>query len=162
MNLASLAASLGALVWTFQQGHLARPLSFTPTGGLSLVIIVLTAVFAFGLSTDYEVFLLSAVLAARHDGADTNTAVATGLQRTGRTITTAALLIIIVFTGFATGDTLVIKQLGLGLAAAIALDASIIRLALTPALMTLLGRHNWVGPRWAEHTSRHIWHAEPT
>jgi RND superfamily putative drug exporter len=158
MNLASLAASLGALVWTFQQGHLSGPLGFTPTGGLSLIIIVLTAVFAFGLSTDYEVFLLSSVIAARHDGADTDAAVATGIQRTGRIITVAALLIIVVFAGFATGDVLIIKQLGLGLATAILLDATVVRLALTPALMNLLGRHNWTGPRWAQRTSRRLWY----
>jgi RND superfamily putative drug exporter len=157
MNLASLAASLGALVWTFQQGHLADPLRFTPTGGLSLIIIVLTAVFAFGLSTDYEVFLLSAVIAARHDGADTDTAVAAGIHRTGRIITTAAVLIVVVFAGFATGSVLIIKQLGLGLAVAILLDATVVRLALTPALMTLLGQYNWTGPRWARQTSNRVW-----
>lgn len=157
MNPASLAASLGALVWAFQQGHLAPLLQFTPTGGLSLVIIVLTAVFAFGLSTDYEVFLLSAIVAARNTGADTDTAVADGVQRTGRVITTAAALPIVVFGGFATGQVLIITQLGLGLAAAIILDATIVRLALTPALMTLLGRHNWAGPRWAQRASRRVW-----
>ncbi|MDQ3715515.1 MAG: MMPL family transporter, partial [Actinomycetota bacterium] len=83
MNLASLAASLGALVWIFQEGHLAGALGFTATGGLELLIVLLAAVFAFGLSTDYEVFLLSAIIAARRDGADTDTAVATGITRTG-------------------------------------------------------------------------------
>ncbi|MBI1758543.1 MAG: MMPL family transporter [Actinobacteria bacterium] len=144
MNLASLAASLGALVWIFQDGHLAGPLGFTLTGGLELVIVVLTAVFAFGLSTDYEVFLLSSVMAARHDRQDTDTAVATGIARTGRIITTAAILILVVFAGFAAGDLLIIKQLG-------------VRLALTPALMTLLGRHTWAGPGWARRTSRRLW-----
>jgi RND superfamily putative drug exporter len=158
MNLVSLAASLGALVWAFQQGHLAGPLQFTPTGGLSLVIIVLTAVFAFGLSTDYEVFLLADVLTAHHGRADTNTAVALGIQRTGRLITTAAALIIVVFAGFATSNVLIITQLGLGLATAILLDATVVRLILTPALMTLLGRHNWTGPAWAQRVSRHLWH----
>jgi putative drug exporter of the RND superfamily len=157
MNLASLAASLGVLVWAFQQGHLAGPLGFTATGGLSLVIVVLTAVFAFGLSTDYEVFLLSAVIDARRGGGDTDTAVAQGIQRTGRIITTAAGLIIVVFAGFATGNVLIITQLGLGLAAAILLDATIVRLALTPALMTLLGKHNWAGPHWARNASRRVW-----
>jgi RND superfamily putative drug exporter len=156
-NLASLTASLGTLVWTFQQGHLAGPLQFTPTGGLSLVIIVLTAVFAFGLSTDYEVFLLSSVVAARNSGADTDTAVATGIQRTGRIITVAALLIVVVFAGFAAGDVLIIKQLGLGLAAAVLLDATLVRLVLIPALMTLLGRHNWTGPHWARRASHRFW-----
>jgi RND superfamily putative drug exporter len=160
MNVASLAASLGALVWAFQQGHLAGPLGFTPTGGLSLIIVVLTAVFAFGLSTDYEVFLLSAVIAARRTGAGTDAAVADGIQRTGRIITTAAALLIVVFAGFATGQVLIITQLGLGLATAILLDATIVRLALTPALMTLLGRHNWAGPAWAQRFSRRLWQHE--
>jgi RND superfamily putative drug exporter len=160
MNLASLVASLGALVWAFQHGHLAGLLQFTPTGGLSLVIVVLTAVFAFGLSTDYEVFLLSAVIAARHTGADTDTAVADGIHRSGRIITTAAALLIVVFAGFATGQVLIITQLGLGLATAILLDATIVRLALTPALMTLLGRHNWAGPRWAQRASLRLWQRE--
>jgi uncharacterized membrane protein YdfJ with MMPL/SSD domain len=160
MNVASLAASLGALVWIFQQGHLAELLGFTPTGGLSLIIIVLTAAFAFGLSTDYEVFLLSAVVAARHDGADTDTAVATGIQRTGRVITVAALLLVVVFAGFAARDVLIIKQLGFGLVAAVLLDATLVRLALTPALMTLFGEYNWAGPRWARRSSQRLWRSE--
>jgi RND superfamily putative drug exporter len=160
MNLASLAASLGALVWIFQQGNLAGVLGFTATGGMSLIIIVLTAVFAFGLSTDYEVFLLSAVVAERHDGADSDAAVATGIQRTGRIITAAALLIVVVFVGFASGDVLIVKQLGLGLAIAVLLDATIVRLALTPALMTLLGAYNWAGPGWARRCSRRLWRSE--
>jgi len=157
MNVASLAASLGALVWIFQHGHLSGTLGFTPTGGLELVIIVLATVFAFGLSTDYEVFLLSSVMAARHDGQHTDAAVATGIQRTGQIITTAAVLIMVVFIGFASGDLLIIKQLGVGLTIAVLLDATIVRLALTPALMTLLGERNWTGPRWADHASRRLW-----
>jgi RND superfamily putative drug exporter len=157
MNVASLAASLGALVWIFQHGHLSNLLGFTPTGGLELVIIVLATVFAFGLSTDYEVFLLSSVMAARHDGQHTDAAVATGIQRTGRIITTAAVLIMVVFVGFASGDLLIIKQLGVGLTIAVLLDATIVRLALTPALMTLLGERNWAGPRWASRASQRLW-----
>jgi RND superfamily putative drug exporter len=160
MNLASLAASIGALVWIFQQGNLATPLQYTPTGGLSLVIIVLTAVFAFGLSTDYEVFLLASIMAARRRGLDTNTAVATGVQQTGRIITVAALLIVVVFIGFSVGDVLIIKQLGLGLAIAVVIDASIVRLALTPSLITLLGRRIWAGPAWAHRISRSVWRHE--
>lgn len=162
MNLASLAASLGVLVWIFQDGHLAGLLGFTPTGGLELLIVVLAAVFAFGLSTDYEVFLLSSVMAARHEGHGTDTAVAIGIARTGRIITTAALLIVVVFAGFAAGDLLIIKQLGVGLAVAVLLDASLVRLLLTPALMTLLGRGNWAGPGWASRTSRRLWRHEDT
>lgn len=157
MNVASLAASLGALVWIFQHGHLSDTLGFTPTGGLELVIIVLATVFAFGLSTDYEVFLLSSVMAARNDGEHTDAAVATGIQRTGQIITTAAVLIMVVFIGFASGDLLIIKQLGVGLTIAVLLDATIVRLALTPALMTLFGERNWAGPSWAKRTSERLW-----
>jgi RND superfamily putative drug exporter len=158
MNVLSLAASLGALVWIFQDGHLAGSLGFTATGGLELIIVILTAAFAFGLSTDYEVFLLSSVMAARHEGHDSDTAVAAGISRTGPIITIAAALIIVVFIGFAAGDLLIIKQLGVGLAVAVILDATLIRLALTPALMTLLKHHNWTGPRLAHRTSQLLWH----
>jgi RND superfamily putative drug exporter len=80
--------------------------------------------------------------------------------RTGRIITTAAILIVVVFAGFAAGDLLIIKQLGAGLAAAVLLDATLVRLALTPALMTLLGKHNWAGPGWAKRISRRLWQHE--
>lgn len=146
VTAASLAASLGALVWVFQDGHGADLLGFTPIGGLDTVTLLLTATFAFGLSTDYEVFLLGAILDERRDGATTTTAVAHGLQRTGRIITTAAALLVVVFAGFATGELAIVKQLGVGLALAVILDATLIRLVLVPATMTLAGRANWWAP----------------
>jgi uncharacterized membrane protein YdfJ with MMPL/SSD domain len=146
VTAASLAASLGALVWVFQEGHGAGLVGFTPIGGLDTVTILLAGTFAFGLSTDYEVFLLGAILEEHDHGTDTSTAVARGLQRTGRTITTAAALLIIVFAGFATGELAIVKQLGVGLAIAVALDATLVRLVLVPATMTLAGRANWWAP----------------
>lgn len=116
------------------------------TGGLDTVTLLLTATFAFGLSTDYEVFLLGAILDERRAGATTTTAVAHGLQRTGRIITTAAALLVVVFAGFATGELAIVKQLGVGLALAVILDATLIRLVLVPATMTLAGRANWWAP----------------
>lgn len=160
MNVASLAASLGVLVWAFQDAHLGSLLGVASIGGLELIIVVLTAVFAFGLATDYEMFLLAAVMAARRSGQATNGAVQTGLASTSRIISTAAALIVVVFIGFAAGDLLIVKQLGVGLAVAVIIDATIIRLALAPALMTLLAERNWAGPAFAQRISDRLWHAE--
>ena len=146
LSALSLSASIGALVWGFQYGHLAGLLDITPIGGLEPVIIVLTAVFAFGLSTDYEVFLLAAILDARRQGQPTPTAITAGIRNTGRLITTAAALLIIVFIGFAAGDLLIVKQLGIGLIIAVALDVTLVRLVLVPATLALLGQANWWMP----------------
>ena len=106
----------------------------------------LVLAFGFGLSMDYEVFLLSRITEEYHAGAQSDRAVSLGLQRTGRIITSAALLIIIVFAGFIAGDILIIKQMGLALVAAVAIDATIVRMLLVPATMTVLGRWNWWAP----------------
>jgi RND superfamily putative drug exporter len=146
MSILSLGASFGALVWIFQDGHLAGILGFDSVGALDLWMPVLILIFAFGLSMDYEVFLLSRIKEV-HDGEpDTDTAVAVGLQRSGRIITSAALLIVIVFTGFAAGEVLAVKQLGVGLAIAVLVDATIVRTLLVPAVMHLLGRRSWWAP----------------
>ena len=146
MNILSLSASFGALVWIFQDGHLAGVLGFDSVGALDLWMPVLILIFAFGLSMDYEVFLLSRIKEVHDEGGDSDLAVAVGLQRSGRIITAAALLIVIVFAGFAAGEVLAIKQLGVGLAIAVLVDATIVRTLLVPATMKLLGERNWWAP----------------
>jgi RND superfamily putative drug exporter len=146
MNVLSLGATFGALVWIFQDGHLASLLGFTAFGAIEAWAPVIIFTFAFGLSMDYEVFLLSRITEAHDEGHPTNDAVAHGLQRSGRIITCAAVAIGIVFLGFASGQTLGIKEFGLALAIAVAVDATLIRCVLVPATMTLLGNANWWAP----------------
>jgi uncharacterized membrane protein YdfJ with MMPL/SSD domain len=146
MNILSLGASFGALVWIFQEGHLAGLLGFDSVGALDLWMPVLILIFAFGLSMDYEVFLLSRIKEVHDETGDSDLAVAVGLQRSGRIITSAAFLIVIVFAGFAAGEVLAIKQLGVGLAIAVLVDATIVRTLLVPATMKLLGERNWWAP----------------
>jgi len=146
MNVLSLGASFGALVWVFQDGHLSGPLGFDPPGMVDITVPVLIFVFAFGLSMDYEVFLLSRIKEAWDQTGDNDRAVALGLQRSGRIVTSAALLIVIVFLGFAAGELLTIKEVGLGMAIAVVLDATVVRMLLVPATMKLMGRWNWWSP----------------
>jgi trehalose monomycolate/heme transporter len=146
MNAISIGASFGVVVWIFQDGHLADWLGFTPTGFLEPTNLILMLAILFGLSTDYEVFLLSRVR-EEWDRTGRNTdAVAAGLQRTGGIITAAALLLIIVVGGFATGGAATIKMLGIGTVVAVAVDATLVRTLLVPATMRLLGRWNWWAP----------------
>jgi uncharacterized membrane protein YdfJ with MMPL/SSD domain len=145
-NVASIAATFGALVWAFQDGHLAGLLGFTATGHLEPTVIILVLAVLFGLATDYEVFLLSRVREQWDATGDNIAAVATGLQRTGRIITAAAALLIVVTAGFATGQIVVTKLIGVGMAAGIFLDATLIRALLVPATMRLLGHWNWWAP----------------
>jgi len=150
MNTVSLGATFGALVWIFADGHLEGLLGFEATGAIETWVPVLVFAFAFGLSMDYEVFLLARIKEtydAQPAGAkDNGTAVRLGLQRSGRIITCAALLVVIVFAGFATAQMLGIKQMGVALALAVAVDATIVRCLLVPATMTLLGEQNWWAP----------------
>lgn len=147
MNTVSLGASFGVLVWVFQEGHLEGLLRYTSAGGIDTTIPALMLAFAFGLSMDYEVFLLSRIKELRDAGAGNNEAVVHGLQRSGRIITSAALIVVIVFAGFAAGQLLVIKQMGVALAVAVAVDATLVRMLLVPATMTLLGEWNWWAPK---------------
>ena len=146
MNVLSLGASFGALVWVFQDGHLSGLLGFDLPGMVDITVPVLIFVFAFGLSMDYEVFLLSRIKEAWDQTGDNDRAVALGLQRTGRIVTSAAALIVIVFLGFAAGELLTIKEVGLGMAIAVVLDATVVRMLLVPATMKLMGRWNWWAP----------------
>jgi RND superfamily putative drug exporter len=146
MNVVSLGAALGVVVWIFQDGHLDRWLGFTSVGAVESMVPFLVLAFGFGLSMDYEVFLLSRIVEFHREGYDTDRAVSLGLQRTGRIITSAALLIVIVFAGFVAGDILIIKEMGVALVAAVVIDATLVRMLLVPATMTLLGRANWWAP----------------
>jgi len=146
MNVLSLGASFGALVWVFQDGNLSGLLGFDPVGSIDLWLPTIIFLFAFGLSMDYEVFLLGRIKEIHDRTGDNDLSVSMGLQKTGRIITSAALLIVVVFAGFAAGETLTIKQLGIGLALAVIVDATIVRSLLVPATMKLLGEWNWWAP----------------
>ncbi|MGV1008581.1 MAG: MMPL family transporter [Dermatophilaceae bacterium] len=154
LNVLSLGASLGITVLVFQDGYLQGLLGFTSVGAVESMIPPLVLAFGFGLSMDYELFLLSRVAELYHSGVPNDRAVVLGLQRSGRIITSAALLVVIVFAGFAAGKMLIIKQTGLALAVAVMLDATIVRMLLVPATMTILGQWNW----WAPAALRR-WHA---
>jgi len=147
LNVLSLAATLGALVWVFQNGHLQWLTGdYTVTGTVDISTIALIAVIAFALSMDYEVFMLARIKEEHDAGASTADAVAFGLQRTGRIITAAALLIAIVFASFLTSSATNIKQLGFGVTVAILLDATVVRALLVPAFMRIAGNANWWAP----------------
>ncbi len=146
MNVVSIGASFGVVVWIFQDGHLSDWMGFTSTGFLEPTNLVLMLAVLFGLSTDYEVFLLSRVREEWQRTGDNTEAVATGLQRTGGIITAAALLLIVVVAGFATGGAATLKMLGVGTVVAVAVDAALVRTLLVPATMRLLGRWNWWAP----------------
>ena len=146
MNALSLVASYGALVFVFQQGHLAGLLRFTPLGFIEASLPIIMFCTLFGLSMDYEVFLLSRIQEAYEASGDNAAAVATGLQRSGKIITSAALIVVTVSLSFVTADIVLIKALGLGVAVAVAVDATIVRALLVPALMELLGDWNWWAP----------------
>jgi RND superfamily putative drug exporter len=145
-SLLSLSATFGALVLIFQHGHLADLLGFTPVGALDGTVLVLIFASAFGLSIDYEVFLLSRVKEMCDATGDSIGAVASGVQRSGPIITNAALLIGIVLSAFAMGEVVFMKQIGLGLLMAVVVDATIVRMLLVPSTMRLLGRLNWWAP----------------
>jgi putative drug exporter of the RND superfamily len=145
-NVLSLAASLGVLVWVFQDGNLSGVLGFVSTGGIETYVVALVIAFAFGLAMDYEVFLLSRIAELHEAGHPDAESVRLGLQRSGRIITSAAAIIVVVFAGFVVGELLVIKEVGFSLAVAVLIDATLVRLLLVPATMTLLGRWNWWAP----------------
>ncbi len=148
LNVLSLSATFGAMVWIFQDGHGAGLLGFTPTGMTDLTTPILMFCIAFGLSMDYEVFLLSRIKEEYDRTGDNSRAVAIGLERTGRIVTAAAALLAITFLAFATSDITFIKLFGLGLALAVLMDATLIRATLVPAFMELAGDANWWAPRW--------------
>jgi RND superfamily putative drug exporter len=153
LNTLSLTATFGALVWIFQEGHFEHVLGFQSTGSLDATQPVLIFAIAFGLSMDYEVFLLSRIKEQFDATGDNRAAVASGLQRTGWLITSAAVLLAIVLGAFATSAIVFIKMIGVGLAIAVIMDATLVRTLLVPATMRLLGAWNW----WAPAPLRAVW-----
>jgi RND superfamily putative drug exporter len=148
LNILSLSATFGAMVWIFQDGHLADLLGFTATGTLQITMPILMFAIAFGLSMDYEVFLLSRIKEEHDAGRSNVDSVATGLERTGRIVTAAAVLIAVVFIAFATSNVSFMKMFGIGMTAAVLVDAFIVRATLVPAFMRLAGDANWWAPGW--------------
>ncbi|MET0494462.1 MAG: MMPL family transporter, partial [Actinoplanes sp.] len=151
MNLLTLLATMGVLVAVFQWGWGAGVLGFEPWGALDLTTPLLLFVFAFGLSMDYEVFLLARIKEewdrrTSNDRAANDRAVLAGITATGPVVTTAALAIGIVFLGFVLGDLVAVKEIGVGMAVAVLLDITVVRGLLLPATMSLLGRWNWWRP----------------
>src|SRR5579884_4077550 len=147
LNVLSLSATFGAMVWVFQEGHFSRLLGFTPTGSLVASMPILMFCVAFGLSMDYEVFLVSRIKEHHDAGLGNEEAVARGLQGSGRIVTAAALLMSIVFMSLVTGQISFIKLFGVGLTLAVLTDAVLIRGVLVPAVMKLAGAANWWAPR---------------
>jgi RND superfamily putative drug exporter len=149
LNLVSLLATLGLLTWVFLDGNLRELLGgFTLTGSIDASMFILIAVVTFGLSMDYELFLLSRIKEQHELGMNTTDSVAVGLQRSGRIITAAALVLAANFVPFVTSGVSTVKMLGLGIAFAILLDATVVRALLVPALMKLFGDANWWAPKW--------------
>jgi uncharacterized membrane protein YdfJ with MMPL/SSD domain len=146
----SLGAAAGVLVWGFQDGNLAGPLDFdaAAVSGVDALVLTLVLTFGFGLAMDYEMFLLARIKEHHDRGENTRLAIETGLQSSGRIITSAALIIVLVFAGFATGELMQMKQIGTALAVAVLLDATLVRVVLVPAVLTSLERSLWWAPRW--------------
>jgi uncharacterized membrane protein YdfJ with MMPL/SSD domain len=147
LNLLSTSAAYGVLVFVFQDGHFADVIGFKP-GPIESFVPVFIFTILFGLSMDYHVFILTRIKEARDRGASSNEAVARGIAITSGTITSAAAIMVVVFSVFVTLELTIIKQLGLGLAVAVFLDATIVRSVLLPATMRLLGEWNWWLPTW--------------
>jgi RND superfamily putative drug exporter len=147
LNLLSLTATFGAMVWVFQEGHLADLLGFTPTGTIEVTMPVLMFAVAFGLSMDYEVFLLSRIKEEYDLTGDNDQSVAVGLERTGPIVTAAALLLAVVLVAFGLSGVSTLKLFGFGMTLAVLVDATLVRATLVPAFMKLAGRANWWAPR---------------
>jgi RND superfamily putative drug exporter len=148
MNLLSVGAAYGLLVWVFQEGNLAGFFGFQQVEAIEAWIPLLLFSILFGLSMDYHVFLLSRIREAYDQSHNNAESVAVGLQRTARIITGAALIMVAVFAGFAAGSLTFLQQVGFGLGVAVLLDATVVRSILVPSAMALLGDRNWYLPRW--------------
>jgi uncharacterized membrane protein YdfJ with MMPL/SSD domain len=159
LNLLSVGAAYGVLVWVFQDGHLTGLLGFEPIGGITSWLPLFLFVILFGLSMDYHVLILSRIREAVDGGMPTDKAVAYGIKATAGVVTSAAVVMVAVFAIFGTLSALEFKQMGVGLAVAVALDATLVRAVLLPATMKLLGDWNWYLPRALDWLPR--LHAEP-
>ncbi|MFE9746471.1 MMPL family transporter [Saccharothrix saharensis] len=148
VNLLSLAVMFGVVVWGFQDGNLAHLLGFTPTGAVEPSIPILMFCIAYGLSMDYEVFMLSRIAEEHARTGDDRAAVAVGIQRSAPLITAAAAILALSFAAYTTGRVMYLQMLGAGMAVAILVDATLVRAVLVPALMRLAGRANWWAPPW--------------
>src|SRR5215218_5983319 len=155
VNFLSISASYGALVWVFQEGHLSGLLNFTP-GPINTTTPIIMFCILFGLSMDYEVMLLSRIKEEYERSRDNRASVALGIERTGRMITGAALIMATVFFSFGLAETVVIKAIGLGMGLAVMVDATIVRALLVPAAMRLMGHWNWWAPGPLARLHRHL------
>jgi RND superfamily putative drug exporter len=145
-NLFSISASFGAMVWIFQEGHLSQQLGFSAQSiDPSLPVILFSIVF--GMSMDYEVLLISRIQEEYRRTGDNQAAVAMGLEKSGRLITGAAAIMVAVFLAFGLAEVVIIKAIGIALAVAVAIDATIVRILIVPSIMRILGRANWWAPR---------------
>ncbi len=163
LNILSLTATFGAMVWIFQDGNLSGLFNFTATGTLTATVPILMFCVAFGLSMDYEVFLLSRIKEEYDQSGDNTSSVALGLEKSGRIVSAAAILISIVFLAFVTNRVSFMVLFGLGLALAVLMDAFVVRGTLVPAFMRLAGDWNWWAPKWMKriHAKIGISEAEP-
>jgi RND superfamily putative drug exporter len=157
LNLLSVAASYGVVVWIFQQGHLEGVLGYTSNGGVVSWLPIFLFVILFGLSMDYHVFILSRIREAVDRGRSNEDAVREGILATAGTVTSAAVVMVAVFGIFATLSSLDMKQMGVGLAVAIAIDSTLVRAVLLPAAMQLLGDRTWYLPAWLQWLPRVSW-----
>jgi putative drug exporter of the RND superfamily len=161
MNLLSIGAAYGVIVAIFQWGWLGNVVGVAKAGPISPYLPMIMFAIVFGLSMDYEVFLLSRIREEYNRSHDNALAVADGLAATARVITAAALIMVTVFASFALGNSLVVKVFGIGLATAILVDATLVRMVLVPATMELLGDRNWWFPRWLDRITPRV-HVEPS
>jgi RND superfamily putative drug exporter len=160
MSALGLGSTLGILTWIFIDGHGAELLNFTPQPMMAPVLVLIIAII-YGLSTDYEVFLLSRMVEARAKGASTSEAVRTGTAHTGRIITAAALILLVVTGAFAFSDLVAMQYIAYGMIAALFIDATILRMLLVPAIMKLLGDDCWWAPAWMKRIQQKIGLGEP-
>jgi RND superfamily putative drug exporter len=156
MNVVSLSATFGVMNLVFERGYLTSELNLLQVNGLDPFVILSVFAFAFGLSMDYEIFLIGRIKEYVDKGLPTTVALRRGLQQSGRIITSAALLMVIVFSCFVTGRIGNVQQIGLGLAIAVAIDATVVRCVLVPATITLLGRWIWWAPRPLRRLHAHL------